>query len=125
MSRATKYASRFAALAVVVLAACQDATTPTAPSIPQTPSAARSPQAQARLEAIFQGTKTDVMSIPGTIFADNDEVAGKVVYGVENAGVEIAVRNQMARFGVDAGDSAPPLDVALRRKGRAWTLLRA
>jgi hypothetical protein len=104
MSQALKYTSRLATLAVVVLAACQDAPTPTAPSIPQTPQAARSPQAQARLEAIFQGTKTDVMSIPGTIFADNDEVAGKVVYGVENAGVEIAVRNQMARFGVDDAD---------------------
>ena len=99
-----KSTRRLAALSVVVLAACQDATTPTTPTVPQTPQAARSPQAQARLEAIFQDTKTDVMSIPGTIFADNDEVAGKVVYGVENAGVEIAVRNQMARFGIDAAD---------------------
>lgn len=104
MSHAPKHASRLAALALVALAACQDAPTPTAPSIPQAPQAARSPQAQARIEAIFQGTKTEVMSIPGTIFADNDEVAGKVVYGVENAGVEIAVRNQMARFGIDAAD---------------------
>jgi hypothetical protein len=99
-----KYASSFTTLAVVFLAACQDGTAPTSPSIPQTAQAARSPQAQARLEAIFQGTKTEVMGIPGTIFADNDEVAGKVVYGVENAGAEIAVRNQMARLGVDDAD---------------------
>ena len=105
MSRSMKHASRLAALAVVFLAACQDGSAPpTGPSIPETPSTARSPQAQARLEAIFQGTKTEVMGLPGTILADNDEVAGKVVYGVENAGVEIAVRNQMARMGVDEAD---------------------
>jgi len=104
MPRSVKYAPRLAVLAAVFLAACQDAPTPTAPATPQTPQAARSPQAQARLEAIFQGTKTEVMSIPGTIFADNDEVAGKVVYGVENAGAEIAVRSQMARMGVDDAD---------------------
>ena len=105
MSRSLKYASRLAALATVFLAACQDGSTPpTGPSVPQTPQTARSPQAQARLEAIFQNTKTEVMSLPGTIFADNDEVAGKVVYGVENAGAEIAVRNQMARMGVADAD---------------------
>jgi hypothetical protein len=105
MSRSMNHASRLVAFAAVFLAACQDgATPPTGPSIPATPQSARSPQAQARLEAIFQNTKTEVMGLPGTIFADNDEAAGKVVYGVENAGAEIAVRNQMARMGVADAD---------------------
>ncbi|HEX6049084.1 MAG TPA: hypothetical protein VFZ21_07445 [Gemmatimonadaceae bacterium] len=99
-------ATRFALLTVVVLAACQDATPPTAPVIPQTPQAARSPVAQARLEAIFQRTSPEVMSLPGTVFADNDEVAGKVVFGVENAAAMNGVRHALARIGVDEADYA-------------------
>jgi hypothetical protein len=106
MQHSRKSVARFAVLTVIALAACQDASQPTAPVVTQTPQAARSPQAQARLEAIFQRTKTEVMAIPGTVFADNDEVAGRVVYGVEHAGAELAVRNQMARLGVDDADYA-------------------
>jgi len=83
MQHSRKSVARFAALAVIALAACQDASQPTAPVVtPQTPQAARSPQAQARLEALFQSTSPEVMAVPGTVFADNDEVAGKLVFGV-------------------------------------------
>jgi hypothetical protein len=95
------------ALGTITLAACQDASQPpTAPSIPQTPSAARSPQAQARLEAIFQSTSPEVMEIPGTVFADNDEVAGKVVFGVENEHAANGVRQALARRGIAESDYA-------------------
>ena len=94
----------FALLSLVALAACQDASQPTAPAVPETPQAARSPVAQARLEAIFQRTSSEVLELPGTVFADNDEVAGKVVYGVEHAGAANGVRNALARLGVDEAD---------------------
>ena len=80
MHRTRQSLARLVALGTITLAACQDASQPpTAPALPQAPSAARSPQAQARLEAIFQSASPEVMAIPGTVFADNDEVAGKVV----------------------------------------------
>ena len=105
MQRSRKSVARFAVLAVIALAACQDASQPTAPVVtPQPPQAARSPQAQARLEALFESTSPDVMAVPGTVFADNDEVAGKLVFGVEHAGAANGVRNALARLGVDESD---------------------
>src|SRR5687768_5039808 len=99
--------TRFVALGTIALAACQDASqSPTAPVVPQAPQAARSPQAQARLEAIFQGTSPEVMALPGTVFADNDEVAGKVVFGVEHAAAANGVRQALARLGVSESDYA-------------------
>jgi hypothetical protein len=99
--------TRFVALGTIALAACQDASqSPTAPVVPQSPQAARSPVAQARLEALFQNTSPEVMSLPGTVFADNDEVAGKVVFGVEHAAAANGVRQALARLGVDEADYA-------------------
>jgi hypothetical protein len=104
MHVARKSAPRFALLSLIALAACQDASQPTAPAVPEAPQAARSPVAQARLEAIFQRTSSEVLALPGTVFADNDEVAGKVVYGVENAAAMNGVRHALARLGVDEAD---------------------
>ena len=105
MPGSRKSAVRFAILTLVVLAACQDASqSPTAPVVPQAPQASRSSVAQARLEAIFQRTSPEVMALPGTVFADNDEVIGKVVYGVENQGAMNGVRQALARLGVDESD---------------------
>ena len=105
MQASRKSAVRFALLTLVVLAACQDASQPpTAPTFPQAPQGARSPVAQARLEAIFQRTSPEVMALPGTVFADNDEAVGKVVYGVENQGAMNGVRQALARLGVDEAD---------------------
>jgi len=105
MQHSRKSVARFAALAVIALAACQDASQPTAPVVtPQTPQAARSPQVQARLEALFQSTSPEVMAVPGTVFADNDEVAGKLVFGVEHLGAANSVRNALARRGIDESD---------------------
>ena len=97
-------AARVALLSLIALAACQDASQPTAPAVPDAPQAARSPVAQARLEAIFQRTSSEVLDLPGTVYADNDEAAGKVVYGVEHAGAANGVRSALARLGVDEAD---------------------
>src|SRR5688500_1122982 len=89
-SSIARRATAVASLALV--AACQDAPDPTGPR----PSADRAPQAQDRIELLFQRVSPEVMSLPGTVFADNDERIGKLVIGVENMnavrGVETALR---------------------------------
>ena len=109
-------ARRVAAVATLGLfAACSDGASPTG-----APDFARSPQAQARLEAVFQRVSPEVMSIPGTVFADNDERIGKLVIGVENAGVARGVQTAMSRLGVSAADyevevTAPIVQMATLR----------
>jgi hypothetical protein len=107
MHRSRQSVARLVAVATIALAACQDATNPpTGPVIPQTPQTARSPQAQARLEAIFQDVSPEVMALPGTVFADNDEAVGKVVFGVENTNAANGVRQALRRLQVDDADYA-------------------
>ena len=85
---------------VLFAAACGDAASPSGPL----PNTARSEQAQARLEAIFQRVTPEVMALPGAVFVDNDERTGKVVVAVENASQFRGVRNAMARLGVAGTD---------------------
>ena len=107
MHRTRQSFARLVALGTITLAACQDAAEPpTGPAVPESPQAARSPQAQARLEAIFQSASPEVMALPGTVFADNDEVAGKVVFGVENEHAANGVRQALARRGIADADYA-------------------
>ena len=109
-------ARRVAAVATLGLfAACSDAATPTG-----APSLDRSPQAQARLEAVFQRVSPEVMALPGTVFADNDESIGRLVIGVENEGVARGVHAAMARLGVSGADydvevTAPIVQMATLR----------
>ena len=105
MHRSRQSVARLIVLGTITLAACQDASqSPTAPVVPEGPVAARSPQAQARLEAIFQNASPEVMALPGTVFADNDEAVGKVVFGVENANAINGVRHALQRLGIDEAD---------------------
>jgi hypothetical protein len=102
----SKTARRLAvAAATTLVAACQDGT----PSDPIAPSLERSARAQERLEAVFQRVSPDVMDLPGTVFADNDEAAGKVVIGVEHMGAARGVQNAMQRLGVAEQDYAVEL----------------
>ena len=105
----------FAAVAVL-LAACQDAPTPTGPTPPASPDAARSAQAQARLEALFQRSSPEVMALPGTVFADNDERVGRLVFGIENLGAARGVANALSRLGLAESDYSlevtPPIYLA-------------
>lgn len=102
-----KYPTRpLAAVATLALvAACADAPDPTGPAA----RAERSPQAQDRLEAVFQRISPEVMSLPGTVFSDNDERIGKVVIGVDNVGAMRGVQTAMARLGVGTSDYAVEL----------------
>jgi len=105
MALSNTFTRTLAVAAVALVAACQDASTPSGP----TPQAAMSPQAQDRIEALFQKSSPEVMAIPGTVFSDNDEVAGKVVIGVEHMQAARAVEQQMARLGISTGDYAVEL----------------
>ena len=99
----TSTARRLIAVASLTLvAACQDAPTLTAP--PEQPLAARSPVAQDRLEALFQASSPEVMALPGTVFADNDEAAGRLVFGVDNVGAARGVEHALARLGIARSD---------------------
>ena len=95
--------------ALLAAAACQDATpVPTAPDSPDLAASRAEPPQQAlqRREAIFHRATPEVMGLPGTVFIDNDEIAGRVVVGVSDRAAEPAVRAAMRRMGVAEGDYA-------------------
>src|SRR5215210_4179424 len=98
----SKSASRFliaaSALAVV---ACADSPNPVQP-----PSGASlaSGVAQDRLAALFGKASPAVMALGGTVFADNDERANKLVFGVENAHAVAGVERALAALGVPSAD---------------------
>jgi hypothetical protein len=84
---------------------CTDSSAPSDPPVRGlTPSNERSPVAQDRLAALFPGTSSEVMALPGTVFADNDEVKGKLVFGVENANAAAGVRRVLEARGISAND---------------------
>src|SRR5215207_7080500 len=73
---------------VLLFAACSDAPNPSDPSVRDaSPSAERSQVAQDRLAALFPEASRDILGMPGTVFADHDEVRGKLVFGVENESI--------------------------------------
>jgi hypothetical protein len=92
------------------LAACSDAAGPRSPGGPS----AQSAQAQDRLEQLFQAASPEVMALPGTVFADNDESIGKLVFGVENMNAVRGVENALARLGISDGDFEVVLTPAIR-----------
>ena len=87
---------------LLVLAACAEPGTGPISNASSTANA--NGQGQDRIEAAFQRVSPDVMSIPNTVFADNDERIGKVVIGISNLNAAAAVRNAMERNGIAAGD---------------------
>jgi hypothetical protein len=91
-------------MAVAVLAACADSSVPTSPSdigaFGQA-SVANLPQ-QAQRAAWFAQAGPDVMALEQTVFADDDEATGQLVFGVEHSGVANRVRGVLARNGIPA-----------------------
>jgi hypothetical protein len=82
LRRASLYA---VASSVIVVAACTDTPTPNEPSVSGVEtSAERSQTAQDRLAALFPDVSSEIMAMPATVYADNDEVQHKLVFGVEN-----------------------------------------
>lgn len=90
------------AASVLVLAACTDApsTGITAPA----DAALSSGVGQDQRAAHFAKASPAVLALAGTVFADNDEVSKRLVFGVENEHVIPAVRAVLSKLGVPAAD---------------------
>lgn len=96
--RLAKWGSLVAATTIV--AACSDVPQPAAPSLEV--QAAMSAEAQSHLPQWFERASPVVLALPGTVFADNDESTGKLLFGVENANAINGVRNALEHLGIPA-----------------------
>ena len=95
-------ASRFMVLtSALLLAACADA--PTAVEPPGSAALSRGASGD-RLAALFEKASPAVMALGGTVFADNDERIGKLVFGVENANAIPGVTRALAAVGAASGE---------------------
>ena len=95
-------ASRFMVLtSALLLAACADA--PTAVEPPGGAALSRGASGD-RLAALFEKASPAVMALGGTVFADNDERIGKLVFGVENASAIPGVTRALAAVGAASGE---------------------
>jgi hypothetical protein len=86
--------------AAVTLIGCADAPGPVDPAGTAL-SRAATPQ---QLAAAFPRVSAQVMSLPGTVFADYDEAIGKLVFGVENAQAATGVQRALAARGMAAAN---------------------
>lgn len=88
------------AAGALLAAACQGPREPTAPENPLSAQAAGRPlpaSAQQRADWFHQ-VSPEVMALPRTVFADDDESSGLLVFGVEAPGVIPSVRSVLSRF---------------------------
>ncbi len=85
-------------LAAALLAACADAPGPVGP--PSTPQFQGASQAQ--VADWFARSSPAVLALAGTVFADHDEAANRLVFGVENEAAIPGVRTALARLGISA-----------------------
>jgi hypothetical protein len=83
---------------VVLVAACQDAAPPL--TAPEAVPSFEISGAQDRVAGWFARAYPEVLALPGTVFADHDEVGGQLVFGVENAQTIGSVESALARLGV-------------------------
>jgi hypothetical protein len=86
-------------LATAAFSACTDGAEIIAPDAPA--QAARV-QAQDQLAAWFSQSSPAVLALPGSVFADLDEVAGRLVFGVENEAAGRGVFVALERLGIPA-----------------------
>src|SRR5512141_489181 len=92
----TRWTSLIAAAAVV--SACADQKEPVAPSGQVQTS--MSAEAQSRLPQWFAQASPVVLSLPGTVFADNDEANNRLLFGVQNANAIPGVRAALEHLGI-------------------------
>lgn len=98
------------AAGVFFTASCQHQAEPTGPERPGAPqSAVQQLPAPAERAAWFRQVTPEVMALPRTVFADDDERAGLLVFGVEHADVIRGVRAVLERHAVPA--SAYRIDI--------------
>jgi len=84
-----------------VVAACQDASGPIDPPDEARTSAGAAGPPEG-VPAWFVRATPEVLALPRTVFADHDEAANVLVFGVEHPGAANGVRNVMARLGIPA-----------------------
>lgn len=86
------------AAAPFLVAACQDAP-PTAPQpgVPNAQASHRTPHAPQEVAGWFTRAAPEILALPHTVFADHDESADRLVFGVENRGVIRSVENVLKR----------------------------
>lgn len=87
-------------VAIVTLIACTDAPDPVDPGARYLSRAAT----QEQLAAVFPRVSAQIMSLPGTVFADHDEAIGKLVFGVENANAARGIERALAGRGISAAN---------------------
>lgn len=110
---ATTHASRFlVVISALVLAACADA--PTAVESPGGAALSRGASPD-RLADLFAKASPAVMALGGTVFADNDETIGKLVFGVENANAIPGVRRALAAVGASSGEYVVEVTAPIRQ----------
>ncbi len=85
--------------ALVVVAACQDTTTPLAPVAARVTPSAYAPQ---QVQRWFDLMAREGLALPGTVLADYDETTNRVVVGVEHGAAGASVRALAVRLGVPA-----------------------
>lgn len=92
------------AASILFAVACHDSSPPTAPDADDAGPAQSDEirEARADLEQVFRRAAPEVLALPQTVFADHDEEAGRLVFGVEQAGVARGVEAVMGRLGVPA-----------------------
>ena len=88
-----------AVAAAFIFAACADSPSPTSPEGDPELAAGRG---QDPLPGWFARASTEVMALPGTVFADHDEAAGKLVFGVEHRGAGRGVETALAHMRIPA-----------------------
>ena len=81
---------------ILLITACADSVAPTAPS----DDVSLAVQGQDRLAGWFAHASPAVLALPGAVFADHDERANKLVFGVENEHAIAGVRVALARLGI-------------------------
>lgn len=97
-----KTANRFTVLAsALLLGACVDAPTAIAP--PSDAALSRGASSD-RLAELFAKASPAVMALGGSVFADNDERTGKMVFGVENANAIPGITRALAAIGAASGE---------------------
>jgi hypothetical protein len=96
---------------VALVAACQDAAPPvTGPDLGPLQSVTPQEASQGQLAAWFSRASPEILALPATVFADHDEDAGQLVFGVENAAASSQVRTTLAGLGIPS--SAYSIEVA-------------
>jgi hypothetical protein len=78
--------------------------------------------AQDQVANWFARSSPAVLALPGTVFADHDESAGRLVFGVENAGAINGVRHALVALGIPASaysiEIVPPIHFAASLRDR-------